>query len=222
MEKLSNDAITKIGYGLYVLIAREGEKDNGCIVNVVAQLTSSPMQMMISVNKQNLTHDMILRTGRFNVCCLTEHTPMKVFQHFGFQSGRDVNKFEGCDVEMRSSNGLLYLPKYTNAYLSGQMNYAKDLGTHTLFIADITEAVHLSDDPSLTYAYYQEHIKPKPAATAQPSAGGKKKWVCEVCGYVYEGDELPPDFICPWCKHPASDFKVSSNKKRNFLREKRG
>ena len=219
MNKLSNDAITKIGYGLYVLIAREGEKDNGCIVNVVAQLTSSPMQMMISVNKQNLTHDMILRTGRFNVCCLTEHTPMKVFQHFGFQSGRDINKFEGCDVEMRSSNGLLYLPKYTNAYLSGQMNYAKDLGTHTLFIADITEAVHLSDDPSLTYAYYQEHIKPKSAAASSPSKlegvaaeGGRgrvspKRWVCEVCGYVYEGDELPADFICPWCKHPASDFK---------------
>ena len=207
MDKLSNDAITKIGYGLYVLIAREGEKDNGCIVNVVSQLTSSPMQMMISVNKQNLTHDMILRTGRFNVCCLTEHTPMKVFQHFGFQSGRDVNKFEGCDVEMRSSNGLLYLPKYTNAYLSGQMNYAKDLGTHTLFIADITEAVHLSDDSSLTYAYYQQHITPKPVAAAQTSAGGKKKWVCEVCGYVYEGDSLPDDFICRWCKHPASDFK---------------
>jgi rubredoxin len=109
---------------------------------------------------------------------------------------------------MRSSNGLLYLPKYTNAYLSGQMNYAKDLGTHTLFIADITEAVHLSDDPSLTYAYYQQHIKPKPAATTQPSSNGKKKWVCEVCGYVYEGDSLPADFICPWCKHPASDFKL--------------
>ena len=206
MEKLSNDAITKIGYGLYVLIAREGEKDNGCIVNVVAQLTSSPMQMMISVNKQNLTHDMILRTGRFNVCCLTEHTPMKVFQHFGFQSGRDVNKFEGCDVEMRSSNGLLYLPKYTNAYLSGQMNYAKDLGSHTMFIAMPMEARILSDSPSITYAYYQQHIKPKPVAA--PAAGGKKKWVCDVCGYVYEGDELPADFICPWCKHPASDFKL--------------
>ena len=206
MDKLSNDAITKIGYGLYVLIAREGDKDNGCICNVVAQLTSSPMQMMIAVNKKNLTHDMILRTGRFNVCCLTEHAPMKVFQHFGFQSGRDVNKFEGCDVEMRSSNGLLYLPKYVNAYLSGQVNYAKDLGTHTLFIADITEAVHLSDDPSLTYAYYQEHIKPKPAA-APVAEGGKKKWVCEICGYVYEGDELPADYICPWCKHPASDLK---------------
>ena len=207
MDKLSNDAITKIGYGLYVLIAREGNKDNGCICNVVAQLTSSPMQMIICVNKKNLTHDMVLRTGRFNVCCLTEHTPMKVIQHFGFQSGRDVDKFESCDVEMRSTNGLLYLPKYVNAYLSGRLNYAKDLGTHTLFIADITEAVHLSDDPSLTYAYYQEHIKPKPVAAAQTSEGGKKKWVCEVCGYVYEGDELPADFICPWCKHPASDFK---------------
>ena len=208
MDKLSNDAITKIGYGLYVLIAREGNKDNGCICNVVAQLTSSPMQMIICVNKKNLTHDMVLRTGRFNVCCLTEHTPMKVIQHFGFQSGRDVDKFESCDVEMRSTNGLLYLPKYVNAYLSGRLNYAKDLGTHTLFIADITEAVHLSDDPSLTYAYYQEHIKPKPVAAAQTSEGGKKKWVCEVCGYVYEGDELPADFICPWCKHPASDFKL--------------
>lgn len=207
MDKLSNDAITKIGYGLYVLIAREGNKDNGCICNVVAQLTSSPMQMIICVNKKNLTHDMVLRTGRFNVCCLTEHTPMKVIQHFGFQSGRDVDKFESCDVEMRSTNGLLYLPKYVNAYLSGRLNYAKDLGTHTLFIADITEAVHLSDDPSLTYAYYQEHIKPKPVAAAQTSEGGKKKWVCEVCGYVYEGDELPADFICPWCKHPATDFK---------------
>ena len=208
MDKLSNDAITKIGYGLYVLIAREGEKDNGCICNVVAQLTSSPMQMMIAVNKKNLTHDMILRTGRFNVCCLTEHAPMKVFQHFGFQSGRDVNKFEECEVEMRSSNGLLYLPKYTNAYLSGQVNYAKDLGTHTLFIADITEAVHLSDDPSLTYAYYQQHIKPQPSNPQTLEPSNKKRWVCEVCGYVYEGDELPDDFICPWCKHGKSDFKL--------------
>ena len=208
MDKLSNDAITKIGYGLYVLIAREGEKDNGCICNVVAQLTSSPMQMMIAVNKKNLTHDMILRTARFNVCCLTEHTPMKVFQHFGFQSGRDVNKFEECEVEMRSSNGLLYLPKYTNAYLSGQVNYAKDLGTHTLFIADITEAMHLSDDPSLTYAYYQQHIKPQPSNPQTLEPSNKKRWVCEVCGYVYEGDELPDDFICPWCKHGKSDFKL--------------
>lgn len=205
MDKLSNDAISKIGYGLYVLITREGERDNGCIINVAQQVTNTPMQLIISVNKQNLTHEMILRSGRFNLCCLTEHTPMKVFQHFGFQSGRDVNKFEGCEVEMRASNGLLYLPKYTNAYLSGQMNYAKDLGTHTLIIADITEAVHLSDDPSLTYAYYQQHIKPKPAAA--PAAGGKKKWVCEVCGYVYEGDEVPDDYVCPWCKHPKSDFK---------------
>ena len=206
MDKLSNDAITKIGYGLYVLIAREGNKDNGCICNVVAQLTSSPMQMIICVNKKNLTHDMVLRTGRFNVCCLTEHTPMKVIQHFGFQSGRDVDKFESCDVEMRSTNGLLYLPKYVNAYLSGRLNYAKDLGTHTLFIADITEAVHLSDDPSLTYAYYQEHIKPKPEAVGKTEKG-ETVWRCRICGYEYVGEELPEDFICPICKHPASDFE---------------
>ena len=206
---IDKKSIFNISYGLYVLIAREGDKDNGCIVNVAQQVTSDPLQLMLCVNKQNLTHDMVLRTGRFNICCLTEHTPMKVFQHFGFQSGRDVDKFAGCEVEMRSGNGLLYLPKYTNAYLSGQMNYAKDLGTHTLFIADIVEAVHLSDDPSLTYAYYQQHIKPTGAQASQPASDtGKKRWVCDVCGYVYEGDELPADFICPWCKHPASDFKL--------------
>ncbi len=207
MDKLSNDAINKVGYGLYVLTAREDGRDNGCIINVVAQLTSSPMQMMISVNKKNLTHDMILRTGKFNVSCLTEHTPMEVFRHFGFQSGRDVNKFEGCEVEMRSGNGLLYLPKYTNAYLSGQVSYAKDLGTHTLFIATIVEAVHLSDDPSVTYAYYQQHIKP--AAPAAPQTGDTKvtRWVCEVCGYVYEGENIPDGFLCPWCKHGKEAFK---------------
>ena len=206
MDTLSTDAINKIVYGLYVLVAREGGKDNACIINVVAQLTSKPLQMMVSVNKQNYTHGMIERTGMFNVCCLTEHATMKVFQHFGFQSGRDVNKFENCEVEMRSANGLLYLPKYTNAYISGRVTSTVDLGTHTLFIADITEAVHLSDDPSLTYAYYQQYIKTVPAAPKVE--GGKKKWVCEVCGYVYEGDEVPDDFICPWCKHPASDFKL--------------
>ena len=204
MDKLNNDAITKIGYGLYVLIAREGEKDNGCICNVVAQLTSSPMQMMIAVNKKNLTHDMILRTGRFNVCCLTEHTPMKVIQHFGFQSGRDVNKFEGCDVEMRSSNGLLYLPKFINSVISCVVTKSIDLGTHTLFIAEITESVLLNNDPSLTYDYYHRNIKPKPAA---PAGAKKVGWVCKICGYVYEGENLPADFICPLCKHPASDFE---------------
>ena len=203
---IDNKAIFNISYGLFVLVARQGDKDNACIINVAQQVTSDPLQLMICVNKQNLTHDMILRTLKFNLCPLSEEATMKPFQHFGFQSGKTVDKFAECETELRTDNGLRYLPKYVNAYLSGQVNYAKDLGTHTLFIADITEAVHLSDDPSLTYAYYQEHIKPKPAA-APVAEGGKKKWVCEICGYVYEGDELPADYICPWCKHPASDFK---------------
>ena len=162
--------------------------------------------MLVSVNKQNYTHDMIVRTGMFNVSLLTEHTPMKVIEHFGFQSGRDVNKFENCEVEMRSSNGLLYVPRYTNAYISGKVSQMVDLGTHTLFIAEITESVLLNSDPSLTYEYYHQNIKPKPAAMATPTGDGKTRWVCQTCGYVYEGDEMPDDFICPWCKHGKADF----------------
>ena len=206
MNTLNPDALAKISYGLYVLTAREGDKDNGCIVNVANQLTDTPLQMMISVNKHNLTHDMILHTGLFNVSMLTEHTPMKVIEHFGFQSGRDVNKFEQCEVEMRSSNGLLYVPRYTNAYISGKVSQMVDLGTHTLFIAEITESVLLNSDPSLTYEYYHQNIKPKPAAMATPTGDGKTRWVCQTCGYVYEGDEMPDDFICPWCKHGKADF----------------
>ena len=194
-----------IGYGLYVLTARDAEKDNVCIINVVAQLTDEPMRMLISVNKKNLTHDMILKTGRFNVSLLTEETPMRVIQHFGFQSGRDVNKFENCEAEHRSENGLLYVPKFTNAYISGKVVSTNDLGTHTLFIAEITEAVKLGDTPSLTYSYYQKNIKPSPA---QPAADETKvtRWVCQICGYVYEGENIPDDFVCPWCKHGKADF----------------
>ena len=213
---IDNKAIFNISYGLFVLVARQGDKDNACIINVAQQVTSDPLQLMICVNKQNLTHDMILRTLKFNLCPLCEvsaepttlhkdEDPMKPFQHFGFQSGRDVNKFAECQQELRTDNGLLYLPKFINSVISCVVTKSIDLGTHTLFIARVMEARVLSDSPSITYAYYQQHIKPKPAAKAE---GGKKKWVCEVCGYVYEGDELPADFICPWCKHPASDFKL--------------
>ena len=202
---IDNKAIFNISYGLFVLVARQGEKDNACIINVAQQVTSDPLQLMICVNKQNLTHDMILRTLKFNLCPLSEEATMKPFQHFGFQSGRDVNKFAECETELRTENGLLYLPKYINSVISCVVTKSIDLGTHTMFIAMPMEARVLSDSPSITYAYYQQHIKPKPAAA--PTAGGKKKWVCEVCGYVYEGDSLPADFICPWCKHPASDFK---------------
>ena len=203
---IDNKAIFNISYGLFVLVARQGDRDNACIINVAQQVTSDPLQLMICVNKANLTHDMILRTLKFNLCPLSEEATMKPFQHFGFQSGRNVDKFAECEVELRTDNGLRYLPKYINSVISCVVTKSIDLGTHTMFIAMPMEARVLNDSPSITYAYYQRHIKPKPEA---PKAeGGKKKWVCEVCGYVYEGDELPADFVCPWCKHPASDFKL--------------
>ena len=206
MNTHNQNALFKLTYGLYVLTAREGDKDNGCIINVAPQLTDTPLQMLVSVNKANYTHGMIARTGLFNLSLLTEHTPMDIIQHFGFQSGKDVNKFENSLTDLRSSNGLRYVPRYTNAYLSGKVNQMVDLGTHTLFIAEITESVLLNNDPSLTYDYYHRNIKPKPEVPAA-SGDGKTRWVCQTCGYVYEGDEVPDDFLCPWCKHGKADFK---------------
>ena len=202
---IDNAALGSIGYGLYVLVARQGEKDNACIINVAQQITSDPLQVMICVNKSNLTHDMVLRTLKFNLCAISEEATMKPFQHFGFQSGRDVNKFAECTVQMRTENGLLYLPKFINSVISCVVTKSIDLGTHTMFIARVMEAKVLSDSPSITYAYYHQHLKPKPADS---SPSGKKRWVCEVCGYVYEGDSLPDDFVCPLCKHGAADFKL--------------
>ena len=198
-------AFFKLSYGLFVLTAREGEKDNGCIINTAQLLTDTPKRITIAVNKQNLTHDMILRTGVFNVSVLTEKVPFKVFQHFGFQSGRDTDKFAGWQGP-RSANGLCYLPEYTNALLSGRVISTADYGTHTLFVAEVTEARILSEEPSVTYSYYFQHIKPKP----QPQAEQKKGFVCKICGYVYEGDTLPEDFVCPLCKHGAADFEPLS------------
>lgn len=197
------NALFKLSYGLYVLTAKDGEQQNGCIINTVTQLTDTPKRFTIAVNKQNLTHDMILKTGQFNVSVLTESVPFKVFQHFGFQSGRDVNKFEGYEDAALSANGIAYISKNTNAFISGQVIDAQDYGTHTLFIADITQAQILTEDPSVTYSYYFEHVKPKP----QPVEEDKKGFVCKICGYVYEGDELPEDFICPLCKHGVEDFE---------------
>lgn len=193
-------AMYNLTYGLFVLTAKEGEKDNGCIVNTVAQVTTSPNRITVAVNKTNHTHDMIMNTGLFNANILTEKTPFGVFQHFGFQSGRDVNKFMG-DSYKRSENGIIYLPDTANAYISGKVVSATDIGTHTLFLADVTDAAVLSEDPSVTYAYYQAHIKP------QPEKPKKTGWRCKICGYVYEGEDLPEDFICPWCKHGAIDFE---------------
>ena len=201
--KVEPSAMFKLTYGLFVLTARDGEKDNGCIINTVTQVTDSPKRISIAVNKLNFTHDMIIKTGVFNISVLTEEAPFKVFQHFGFQSGRTVDKFADCDTRVRTDNGVLYLPKYTNAVLSGKVVAAQDLGTHTVFTAEVTQARVLSEAPSITYAYYFAHTKPKP----QPAAEKKKGFVCKICGYGDEGDTLPADFICPICKHGAEDFE---------------
>lgn len=197
------NALFKLSYGLFVLTAKDGGKDNGCIINTVTQLTDTPKRITIAVNKANYTHDMIQKTGMFNVSVLSEDVPFKIFQQFGFQSGREADKFAGMATQTRSANGLRYLSEYTNAFISAKVISAEDYGTHTLFVADITEAKVLSAEPSVTYAYYFEHIKPKP----QPTAETKKGWVCKICGYVYEGEDLPADFICPLCKHGAEDFE---------------
>ncbi|MCD8299559.1 MAG: flavin reductase [Clostridiales bacterium] len=200
---IDNNAFFKLSYGLFVLTARDGDKDNGCIINTVTQLTDTPKRITIAVNKANYTHDMIMKTGVFAVSVLSEEVPFKVFQHFGFQSGRDVDKFADWGSCTRAANGVRYISEYANAFMAATVIEAKDYGTHTLFIADVTQAQVLSDVPSVTYAYYFAHIKPKPA----PVEEDKKGFVCKICGYVYEGDELPADFICPLCKHGAEDFE---------------
>lgn len=205
MNEIESGAFHALSYGLFVLTAREGSKDNGCIINTCMQLTDAVKRVSIAVNKNNYTEGMIARTGKFNANVLSTETPFKVFQHFGFQSGRDVNKFETCDAERRTENGLLYLPKYANAVLSGEVEQKIDLDTHTLFIAKVTEAHVLSKAESATYAYYFANIKPRPEGK---TAGKRiKGWVCRICGFVYEGETLPADFICPICGHGADDFE---------------
>lgn len=202
---LDPTALFTLSYGLYVLTAREGGRDLGCIVNTVTQLTENPTRIAVSVNKQNFTNEVIQRTGLFNVSVLTEAATMDLFRHFGFQSGRDVDKFAGR-TDPVSENGLRYISGPANALISGKVEQAIDCGTHMLYIALVTEARKLSDAPSMTYAYYFANVKPKP----QPKPAQEKPrrgFVCRICGYFYEGDELPPDFICPLCKHGAADFE---------------
>lgn len=202
---LDPTALFTLSYGLYVLTAREGDRDCGCIVNTVTQLTENPTRIALSVNKQNFTNEVIQRTGVFNISVLTEAATMDLFRHFGFQSGRDVDKFAGR-TDSVSENGLRYIGGPANALISGKVEQAIDCGTHMLYIALVTEARKLSDAPSMTYAYYFANVKPKPQpkpAEAKPRRG----FVCRICGYFYEGDELPPDFICPLCKHGAADFE---------------
>lgn len=200
------EAMYKISYGLFVLTTKYGEKQNGCIVNTVSMLTDNPTRIVVFVNKANYTEELVRKSGVLNVSVLTESAPFELFKQFGFCSGRDTDKFAGQNYP-QTENGVNYIPNYTNAVISAKVIDAHDYGTHTLFVAEVTEAKKLSDDKSVTYEYYQSHIKPKPQPQAQKA--DKEKWVCKVCGYVHEG-ELPDDFICPWCKHPASDFEKIS------------
>ncbi len=202
-NKSDMTALFRIGYGLYVVTSNDGVKDNGLIVNTVTQLTDSPNRVAVNINKQNYSHDMIKKTGKLNVNCLSVEAPFSVFEHFGFQSGRNVDKFEGMEV-LRSDNGLVFLPRYINAFMSLAVEKYVDLDTHGMFICRVTEARVMSDLDTMTYTYYQKNVKPR------PQTEGKKGWVCKVCGYIYEGDELPDDFICPLCKHGAADFEPIS------------
>jgi flavorubredoxin/flavin reductase (DIM6/NTAB) family NADH-FMN oxidoreductase RutF len=200
---VDNTAFFKLSYGLFLLTAKEGDKDNGCIINTVMQITDTPKRISFTVNKHNFTHDMVMKTGIFTVSILSTETPFSLFQCFGFQSGLTVDKFAGIPEKKRGANGLIYDPRYANSFISGKVISTSDYGTHTLFVADVTEAAVLNLTPSLTYQYYFDHIKPKP-----PVAAAKKKgYICKICGYIHEAEELPPDFICPLCKHGAADFE---------------
>ena len=198
-------AMYALCYGLFVLTTHEGEKDNGCIINTGMQVTTDPNRIVFAVNKGNYTHDMLLKSKRFTLSVISEEAEFSLFKHFGFQSGREVDKFDGYAGAVRGENEVLRPTKGVNAWINGWVVSTVDLGSHTLFLADVVDGDVVSSAPSATYAYYQSHIKPKPQAPAAPN--GKKRWVCKVCGYIYEGDALPADFICPICKHPASDFE---------------
>ena len=195
-------AMFNIGYGLYVASTEFEGKDNACIVNTVMQLTSSePCKIGVAINKNNFTCELLQKSKRLNISILTEKAPFDVYKQFGFQSGRSVDKFDGIEGVKRAENGVLYLEKDVNSVLSVLVTEEIDLGSHILFIGNLTDTKVLSKDPSVTYAYYHKNVKPKPQKTE------KHGWRCKICGYIYEGEELPPDFICPWCKHGSADFE---------------
>ena len=198
---MDKKAMYDIGYGLYVLTAKDEEKVNGCIINTAVQVTSNPNRISIAVNKQNLTHDMILKNHAFNLSIIGQSAGFELFERFGFHSGRDTDKFAGFD-QPHSITGIPYITKGTTAWMSGWVEQTIDLGTHTLFIAAVTDAEKLANEPTMTYTYYQQNVKPKPEMKKD-----EKGWRCSVCGYVYEEEELPEDFVCPLCKHGACDFE---------------
>lgn len=200
---MNTNALKNINCGLFVLTAADGEKQNGCIINTVMQVTSSPIKISVTVNKSNYTADMILKTGRLNVSCIDESAKFDLFKRFGFASGRDTDKFADFSDFAAADNGINYITANTNAYMSAEVCDTVDVGTHYIFVAEVTAAEVLSDVPSASYSYYHANIKPAPKAEKTE----KTRWVCMICGYVYEGEELPEDYICPLCKHPASDFR---------------
>ena len=207
---MDNKAMYRLSYGLFVLTAMRDGKDNGCITNTAIQVTSEPNRIAVAINKANYTHDMVKDTKKFNVSILSEKASFDVFKHFGFQSGKDVDKFADYSACKRTANGLMIITAGTNAFISVDVEDMVDLGSHTLFIGKVTDMEVLSDAPSATYSYYQEHIKPKPEAKKSDSSlpPGMHKWRCKICGFEYVGETLPDDYICEICKHPASDFEL--------------
>ena len=200
---MNEKTMQKLSYGLFVLTSNDGQKDNGCIINTGIQLTSNPQKVGIAVNKANYSHDVIVNTRKFNLCILSEEADFSLFQRFGFQSGRDVNKFDGFNHYKKVYNDLPIITEGTNAYISAWVDQVIDLGTHSLFIGIVTDMDILNQVPSATYTYYHQHIKPQPVKKET----NKTAWRCKICGFVYEGETLPDDYICPLCKHPASDFE---------------
>ena len=203
---MDTKALFNITYGLYLLTTACGGRDNGCIINTVTQVAEAPVRISVSVSKRNLTCEMIEKSGAFNVSAITSLANFDLFKHFGMQSGRDVDKFEGFAGVKRSDNGILYLTETSNMYLSAKVLSSTDLGTHMLFIAEVTDGEVLSPYSTCTYGEYQREIKPAPAQK-KPEENKTKKWTCTVCGYVYEGDKLPEDYVCPLCNHGKEVFE---------------
>ena len=215
---MDKKAMYKLSYGLFVLTAKNGEKDNGCIINTAIQAASTPNQISICVNKANYTHDMILSTREFTISVISQKADFELFKHFGFQSGKDVDKFKNYSFCKRGSNGIMYITEGTNAFISVKVAKTEDLGSHTMFVGEITDMEVLAETPSATYEYYMNNIKPKPDAVGK-TADGQTIWRCKICGYEYVGEELPEDFICPTCKHPAADFEKVVSEKTQALKE---
>lgn len=203
MTAVETAAFSKIGYGLYVVTTNDGKRDNGMICNTVVQVTGEPPRLAVTINKVNYTHDVAKATGKMNVCTLAESAPFSTFENFGFRSGRDADKFESGALT-RTSNGLAVPTHDCNSVFSLKVESYVDLGTHGMFVCSVEEALVLSDAPTMTYAYYHANVKPKPKPAP---AGGGKRWICPICGFVYDGEGQPPaDYLCPLCKHPGSEF----------------